>query len=201
VRTTSLGRVALAGASLVSLALLAAGIYPGILADLTLILFLSAFVFSIVLIPIGILLAIAGLIMVLRQGGMPRLPLPWKHLALAAIIIIATAALLALDLPARLAFAAVRTRFESLALAQQRGENLSLPQRLGPYRIDHCASDPRGGTYFRIYRSRIPLGPDTISFGFAHQPNPIGSPYGRAGYTLSALTGDWHIFRASNDYH
>ena len=44
------------------------------------------------------------------------------------------------------------------------------------------------------------IGPDTMSYGFASRPNREGTPFGRAGYHLSHVLGDWYVFSASNDY-
>jgi hypothetical protein len=75
-----------------------------------------------------------------------------------------------------------------------------LGHRLGFYSVDRYAADPRGGAYFRTHAGPDGIGPDTMSYGFAHRPNPEGSPFGRAGYHLSHVVGDWYVFSASNDY-
>ncbi len=71
---------------------------------------------------------------------------------------------------------------------------------LGVYYVDRYAADPRGGVYFRTHAGPDGIGPDTMSYGFAYKPNPKGTPFGRAGYHLSHVTGNWYVFSASNDY-
>jgi hypothetical protein len=74
-----------------------------------------------------------------------------------------------------------------------------LGQRLGVYSVDRYAADPRGGIYFRTHAGPDGIGPDTMSYGFAFWPNREGTPFGKAGYGLSHMVGDWYCFSASND--
>ena len=77
---------------------------------------------------------------------------------------------------------------------------MPLDRRLGVYRVDQYAADPRGGVYFRTHAGADGLGPDAMSYGFAFRPNREGSPFGNAGYRLFRMTGDWYGFSASNDW-
>ena len=70
-------------------------------------------------------------------------------------------------------------------------QGAALDRRLGIYHVDRLAADPRGGVYFRTHTGADGIGPDTMSYGFAFRPNPVGTPFGRAGYGYSHLFGDW----------
>ncbi len=51
----------------------------------------------------------------------------------------------------------------------------------------------------RTYAGPDGIGPDTMSYGFAFRPNREGTPFGKAGYHLSPMIGDWYCFSASNN--
>ena len=76
-----------------------------------------------------------------------------------------------------------------------------LNRRLGFYGVDEYAADPRGGVYFRVYTGGDGIGPDQMSYGFAHKPNSEGSPFGAASYRVHRLGGDWFWFEASDDWY
>jgi hypothetical protein len=105
-------------------------------------------------------------------------------------------------MPRRVAFILSRPVFQRhIATASPNWhEDEPLRRRLGAYYVDISATDPRGGVYFRTHAGPDGIGPDTMSYGFAYRPNREGSPFGRAGYHLSHMVGDWYLFWASNDY-
>ena len=72
------------------------------------------------------------------------------------------------------------------------------PVRAGLYDILDIAHDPRGGVYLKT--GETPNWIDTESFGFVKDPNPEGSPFGNADYTLTPLSAGWYAFAANNDY-
>ena len=98
-------------------------------------------------------------------------------------------------------FAASLSSFEQV-LAQAPASDFDgapLNQWCGIYRVDKYAADPRGGVYFRVYRGGDGLGPDTMSYGFCHQPIRQGTPFGAARYRIFPLGDNWYWFRVSND--
>jgi hypothetical protein len=121
----------------------------------------------------------------------------WR--ATGALVLGLNCALLWCGAPQRLAFLYARSAFEeSIAEAPPAYSSAKTnARRLGLYRMDRFATDPRGGVYFRT-RS----GPDgfhigKMSYGFSHRPNPAGSPFGDERYALSHVVGDWYSFQAS----
>ncbi|MFO0950214.1 MAG: hypothetical protein U0835_03495 [Isosphaeraceae bacterium] len=106
--------------------------------------------------------------------------------------------------PVRVGFAASRPAFERyLPAAPPPGGRTRAGESLGwfgIYRVDVCARDERGGVFFRTGTGPDGVGPDRESYGFAYRPNTQGTPFGRAGYRLRRLAGDWYIFSVSDDY-
>lgn len=125
---------------------------------------------------------------------------PRKLLITALGSLLLSAALVASRWPARLGFHLHRAAFDQARLSLDLDAAPRLVDRpVGMYYIRYAAADPRGGTYFQT-RSMGTLGPDSVSFGFAHRPNREGSPFGQAGYRLNSMGGDWYLFMASNDW-
>lgn len=122
-----------------------------------------------------------------------------------AFTVLMTATLLTLliylHIPQRLVFASVRTQFDALVTAAPTSDDgVPLNRRIGLYRVDEFARDPRGGVYFRVYIGPDGIGPDRLSAGFAYQPNRTGTPFGRARYQLHSIGDGWYSFSASDDY-
>jgi hypothetical protein len=116
------------------------------------------------------------------------------------VIMLAVAGLLWFNVPQRIAFRFYYSEFQPLVLAAPagwRGEELG--RRLGPYWVDRYGADPRGGVFFRTHTGPDGIGPDELSYGFAFQPNPDGTPFGVARYRLHHLFGDWYAFAVSDD--
>jgi hypothetical protein len=123
---------------------------------------------------------------------------------LGTAILVLTAAIAWLQIPLRIPFYFCKTSFEpfvKLAPASEyAGEIHTLNKRLGIWYVNQYATDPRGGTYFRIASGMDGFGPDVTSYGFAFQPNSQGSPFGNAHYAPSHLIGDWFYFKVSDDW-
>ena len=185
--------------ALACLLALGISIYPGVLNDLLIV----AIFLPILVVPIAAFVALIGLIITRRIGKLRGLSIPRRRLAIALAILISTVVLLQFYVPRRLAFAASRAAFEqmipSAALSESRGA--SLKRRLGVYTVDEYAADPRGGVYFRVYSGMDGIGPDRMSYGFAHKPNRNGTPFGASNYQLFRLGQDWYWFCASDDWY
>jgi hypothetical protein len=130
-------------------------------------------------------------------------PVPWRQVAVATFLILTTVLLLTFAIPLRIAFATAQPQFERmLAEVKRLPRNFQPADRhAGLYEVDRVSIDPRGGVYFRVNRGTDGIGPDTMSYGFAFEPNPDGSPFGAAGYNLRRMGGSWYAFSASNDWH
>jgi hypothetical protein len=200
-------------AALGSLVLLGFSVYPGVLVD---VLFASVF-FSPLWFPA---LVIGGMIILIVRSrrarakpvspdldliadeiGVGKAPLhPRRGIILAPTIISLSLVFTWFGIPRRVAFHLSRPAFERhLVTAPDRYEGESLGRRLGVYYVDRYAADPRGGVFFRTHAGPDGIGPDTMSYGFVLRPNREGTPFGKAGFELSHVFGDWYCFSASND--
>ena len=114
-----------------------------------------------------------------------------------------TLGLLRYYIPRRLVFPITRAAFQQLVqqapVSTYRGKPLN--QHLGIFFVDEYAADSRGGVYFRTYVGHDGIGPDQMSYGFAYQPNPRGTPFGAARYIVRPLGQGWYWFRASDDWY
>ncbi|BAY82364.1 hypothetical protein NIES267_18430 [Calothrix parasitica NIES-267] len=167
-------------------------IYPGILNSL---LFPTLLV-SIICIPIFIIVGIFTLIVFGRRGELTNIKFPWQIIKPVFGIILVSCILLKFHIPIRLAFLASQSDFEKIIVNNEVKSN----QKLGFYRVDKYVVDSVGGKYFRVNSYGDGISPDTVSYGFAYQPNPKKSPFGSANYQLFHLNGDWYLFQVSNDY-
>lgn len=146
--------------------------------------------------------ALAGVVALVLRGKLRGVRIPWMKAAVVIALLLATYALLKFYIPRRIAFAASRSSFEQLIpRAETSKYGVPLNRRVGIYKVDEYAADPRGGLYFRVYSGSDGLGPDRMSYGFAHRPNPQGTPFGAARYRVFGLGNDWYWFRASDDWH
>lgn len=121
---------------------------------------------------------------------------------LVLVTLILTPVLLGTYLPRRLMFEAYRSDFEALlADAPDGGNHVTVPLNadLDVMWIDHWGTDNRGGVYFRTLGTGQKGGFTPQSFGFVHQPNYEGSPFGDREYRLHHLTGDWYTFSAVDE--
>ena len=176
----------------ICIALLTISIYPGVINSL----FFPISLISIICIPIFIILVIFALIVLGRRGELTRIKLPWQVIKPVFGIIIASCILLKFHIPIRLAFLVSQSDFENFIVNNEVKAN----QKLGFYRFDKYHQDSFGGKYFRVNSHGDGFSPDTISYGFAYQPNQKKSPFGSANYQLFHLHGDWYLFQVSNDY-
>jgi hypothetical protein len=139
--------------------------------------------------------ALIAAILAVRRLRQPRRR--WSIVVL--VLAILTPTLLLTHVPRRALFAWYRSDFEALLeRAPPAGNRAVVPLNadLSVYWVDQWGTDARGGTYFRTMSG---LGPDDRrSFGFAHQPNSHGCPFGDVGYELQHLGGDWYSFAAAD---
>ncbi|MBD2518277.1 hypothetical protein H6G93_25545 [Nostoc sp. FACHB-973] len=200
-----LGKIAICITLLIGVAILIISIYPGALNSF----FFPVMLVSIVCVPIFAVLAI--LFWGLRTLGRRDLKsirlrrhtfVPWREVAIIAGIVLVCYVLLKFYIPRRLAFIISQSAFEQVRIQlpiSAKGK-ITLNRKLGLYEVDEYAIDSRGGAYFRVFSGGDGLSPDTISYGFVHQPNSEGSPFGAAHYQVFYLYGDWYWFRVSDDF-
>jgi hypothetical protein len=143
----------------------------------------------------------------------PRQAFPRRQRNALFAIVASTVLLLAFHVPMRIGFAMSRAAFErALPSATQKllsqvdmypvhdpGSRARV-RLVGSFEVHDVIRDPRGGVFFCIRHPGDGLGPDTMTYGFAYEPNRKGTPFGNASYELSALGGDWYLFSASDDY-
>lgn len=181
------------------LAALTTSVYPGVLNDLVFRAVLLAFLaFPVV----GIGLTV-GLIILASKGKLRNLRMPWIQVAVFCSLLFGTYVLLKFYVPRRIAFAASRSAFEQMVPQATASGHQGTPpnRRLGIYKVDAYAADPRGGIYFRVHSGAEAFSPDRTSYGFVYLPNREGTPFGAAGYRLFRLGNDWYWFRASDDWY
>lgn len=173
-------------------------IYPGLVTEVVLVLAIIAFFASF---PMAIFTVVCLLALGPRWvlQSIHALRVSGSSAGLALLLLALTYGLLSFSLPCRIVFFLSRPQFEKLLAHAPPTEpgRQPLNQFLGLIRVGDYARDPRGGTYFRVNESSWMI--DTTSFGFVHRPNPLGSPYGAAFYSLKPLSNDWYIFRACVD--
>jgi hypothetical protein len=116
---------------------------------------------------------------------------------------------LADEIPATIGFCLSRSAFEtSSETIAAKFVTMSSDERevelsrnvFGIYHVDAIRIDKRGGIYYRVSTGYDGIF-DMMSYGFAKNPNQIGSPFGRASYSKTRIVGDWYVFQASNDYY
>ncbi len=178
---------------------LVVSIYPGVLND---VLFLGGLLTC----TVGPIAGLVGLYVIglLRdKGRFANVRIPWKPLVVAFVCLFLTYATLKFYIPRRVVFSVTRPAFEAhidQAVVSDFG-GAEFDGWIGPYKVDEFAADPRGGVFFRVYSGRDGIGPDTMSYGFAFEPNPEGTPFGAAHYRTFRLGNSWCWFRASDDWH
>ncbi|MEM6750284.1 MAG: hypothetical protein AAGA57_11240 [Planctomycetota bacterium] len=128
-----------------------------------------------------------------------RGPLPRIRLALIPIALGLTAAALFFQLPTRAGFALARDDFQPLTqnMTAKTPQVSAVNATVGIYRVRAVGVDPRGGVYFMLNHTTGSLSGCTTSYGFAHQPNQQGTPFGDQHYRFTPLGGGWYAFRAS----
>jgi hypothetical protein len=176
-------------------------IWPGELVDVLFVVVLLFFGLFWVWFP---LLVIAGAVTAYLywDNGIPDWRRWLVHLALMAAVCCFSLGLIVLRVPLRIAFAISQSAFEQqLAVALVQEDVVTdLNKRLGAYLVDQHAKDSRGGIYYRVHWGGVGIGPEVMSYGFAYLPNAVGTPFGAAHYSTTRLTGDWYLFRASDDW-
>jgi hypothetical protein len=199
-----LGKIAICITLLIGVAILIISIYPGALNSF----FFPVMLVSIVCVPFAVLAILFWGLRTLGRRDLKSIRLrrqtfvPWREVAIIAGIVLVCYVLLKFYIPRRLAFMISRSAFEQVRvqLPISAKGNIKLNRKLGLYEVDEYAIDSRGGVYFRVFWGGDGLSPDTISYGFVHQPNSEGSPFGAAKYQVFYLYGDWYWFRVSDDF-
>jgi hypothetical protein len=145
----------------------------------------------------------------ITQKQLPAYP---KRLGiLTCQILLVTSALLATNLPQRIAFLIFSPAFNAFIANSDRIANLCdrnyeqhISEQLGLYRVLACDRDPRGGIYLKTNEvSGIVFYSE--AHGFVYQPNPQGSRIFSSGkkhdiYQYAPVVGDWHWFQAGKTY-
>lgn len=117
----------------------------------------------------------------------------------AVLVTVFAFGLIATGIPVRAGFAVSRPALEQLRKASADADAKAASTGwFGIYRVDRYATDPRGGFFVRTCTGSDMI--DTLSFGFVYRPNPVGTPFGRASYFLSPVSGEWQAFSVSNDF-
>ncbi len=183
--------VLLTGAACTSVLLLDAR--PGMLEDLL----FFAVILGVVAVPVAALGVLVTAIVLARKGKAIRLPA--RPVAVVLAMLFVTGALLWLHVPRRIGFEFSRSAFEQRLPESRRGDS-TIARRIGLYPVDEMRVDARGGVYFRVDSGLDGISPDTMSYGFVHEPNDAGSPFGASKYRTRRLGGGWSWFQASNDW-
>ena len=191
--------IAIALAVVACVVALALSVYPGVLSD---VLFLAVLL-SLVIVPVVGIVAVVALILLARKGKLKSMRPRWRLATLVVAIFFCTWLLLRFYVPRRIAFTASRASFAQLVpqAASSEYAGRALNRRLGAYRVDEYAADPRGGVYFRVHIGVSSIGPDRMSYGFAYRPNTMGTPFGAVRYRVFRLGNEWYWFRASDDWY
>lgn len=182
--------------ALACLTALVVSVYPGVLNDVLLIGVLLSFL---ILPAMGtVVFAVLA-----SRGKLPRWRIPWTQVVVIFAILLGSYVVLKFYVPRRIAFAASRPAFEQMLVQATPSEygGTALNRRLGIFIVDEYAADPRGGVYFRVYRGSDGIGPDQTSYGFVHEPNQKGTPFGAAKYRYFRLGEGWYWYRASDDWY
>lgn len=171
-------------------------VYPGVLQD---------FVIFIVIGFIGLLLAIGLAISAInlclkREEQSSRSG--FRRLIATLLILAISYGSLKFYVPRRIAFFLSRPAFEKWLVTHPATTNKlqSINTKFGIYQVDEYFAGKQGDRYFRVYSHGDGLGPDTVSYGFAYQPNSENSPFGNANYKIYRLGNGWYWFQASNDW-
>ena len=117
------------------------------------------------------------------------------------LVVSCTFAILTFNIPLKIAFCISKSNFDLFLKENQSDIKISvydksINKKIGIWKVDHCLKDSRGGTYFRIGNELNMI--DTISYGFAFNPNDEETPFGGVEYK-TRIIGDWYFFCASDD--
>lgn len=171
-------------------------IYPGVLNG-----FLGFMAIAFLWLILLAACAIAGIKLWFRRKE-PSLKSEFQRLTITLLILIVSYSLLKFYVPRRIGFFFSRPAFVQWLAKNPSKTNQPrlIETKLGIYQVDEYASSSDGGNYFRVYSHGDGLGPDTVSYGFAYQPNSQTSPFGAANYHIYPLGDGWYWFQASNDW-
>ncbi|MBE9101429.1 hypothetical protein [Vacuolonema iberomarrocanum] len=111
-----------------------------------------------------------------------------------------TIVLLSANIPLKWSFSQVEPSFSDLAAqASTPGAIAFVDRQFGPYSVSEMVQSEAGGTYIRLRSPEFFVSDRTI-YGFAHHPNPNGSPFGGGDenhrhYEVHSIDGEWHWFQ------
>jgi hypothetical protein len=124
-----------------------------------------------------------------------------RWVQVAATLVILNVVLALMGIPRWVAFEVSRRDFDA-HVEQKPASSVGsevVRRRLGLYHVENVATDARGGVYFETQRGPDGLSARTRRYGFAHRPNPWGSPFGDRDYARTHVAGDWYSFAATSD--
>ncbi|MHC4741530.1 MAG: hypothetical protein ACYS8Z_06455 [Planctomycetota bacterium] len=174
------------------------GLWPGSLEDFTFFLAIS----SIIWLPILLAICVYTVVKIfwLCRSDKQRAKLMFLRFVVSLAIVFFTLGLVYFEIPLRTAFCLCKSSFEEYLEEDPIESSMFSPinKRLGIWNVDRYEKDPRGGAYFRIGTGHDLV--DQLSYGFVFMPNREGTPFGNAKYVLIWITGDWYCFGVSNDY-
>ena len=189
-------KLLLLAVSVFCLTLLILSIYPGVLSNL----FCVALLLMLVIGPVVMIATFALIIDRVTRRKSINLRIPGRAAGVLLAIVSATALLIALQAPRRVAFACSRPAFEAYVdqTPTSQSGGTALNQRLGLFLVNAYAADQRGGVYFTVFAGSEGIGSETTYYGFARRPNEFGTPFGDAAYRVTPLGNDWYWFQATD---
>ncbi|MEO0868172.1 MAG: hypothetical protein AAFY17_06935 [Cyanobacteria bacterium J06642_11] len=182
--------VGLTGINLVCLSLLWCSIWPGLVMDILVWVYLAMMLLAL---PVALVVVF---ILWQRHHLLQFVSPQLKKLALITVAIaLGSHILIKAEIPRKAAFALSRPAFEK-ALAEAPARNFSeekLDRFLGIYWVPYYGASRTGGVYFMTGRHGL-IFPDT--YGIAYRPNAYGTPFGSDRYEYHPLSQDWYWFKA-----
>ena len=123
-----------------------------------------------------------------------------KYLLGSGVVVAVSCMMVYLHISLRAAFYLTENSLTEIVESQEFTPESLQSRQIGLWCIDKCKTDDTGGVYLRIGGEMDGISPDWISYGFAYRPDPELTPFGRAGYELTGLAGEWYFFSVSDDY-
>ncbi|MEM8484291.1 MAG: hypothetical protein AAF564_02020 [Bacteroidota bacterium] len=140
------------------------------------------------------------------NDSLQRLGISYNQMVSSLVIGTVTFLLVQLHIPERLMLLPSKSNFYSVLnlLPASHEYPTTLNRRIGWFKVESYATDPRGSTYFMIYQTNDFI--DTISHGLCYDPTgDCAFPsdfieYGIAHYKAMSLGDGWYWFSTSNDW-
>ena len=171
----------------VCLTVLGLSIYPGWLQDLL----YWSIILGLFASPILVGILAFFLFTQYRRGNFRVKRVAWNCAIVTLSMLFTTYVILKLYVPRRFAFAACRGSFQQI-VDEGVEDGFECNQSIGPFKINDCLVDERGGTFFRVHSGGDGVGPDIMSYGFCYKPNRHGTPFGASGYRTYPLGEGWY---------